>query len=71
MASNRAVRGYYSAREGYITGKTVTIDGATYKCRVLTGGTGPRSSDWYAGGTPANNEWEGEVSVSGFGGAYE
>ena len=44
--------------QGYITGKTVTIDGATYKCRVLTGGTGPRSSDWYAGGTPTNNEWD-------------
>lgn len=45
--------------QGYISGKTITIDGATYKCRVLTGGTGPRtSSDWYSGGTPTNNEWD-------------
>ena len=45
--------------QGYITGKEVTIDGAKYKCRVLTGGTGPRSSnDYYSGGTPANNEWD-------------
>ena len=45
--------------QGYITGKTITIDGAQYKCRSLTGGTGPRSSnDWYSGGTPTNNEWD-------------
>ena len=45
--------------QGYITGKEVTIDGAKYKCRVLTGGTGPRSSnDYYSGGTPTNNEWD-------------
>ena len=45
--------------EGYITGKTVTIDGATYKCRVLTGGSTYRtSSDAYAGGSPNNNEWD-------------
>ena len=45
--------------QGYITGKTVTIDGARYKCRVLTGGSGYRNtSDAYAGGTPTNNEWD-------------
>ncbi|MCM1150153.1 MAG: hypothetical protein NC319_08760, partial [Butyricicoccus sp.] len=45
--------------QGYVTGKTITIDGTTYKCRLLTGGTGPRSSnDWYSGGTPTNNEWD-------------
>ena len=45
--------------QGYIAGKEVTIDGAKYKCRVLTGGTGPRSSnDYYSGGTPTNNEWD-------------
>ena len=45
--------------QGFITGKEVTIDGAKYKCRVLTGGTGPRSSnDYYSGGTPTNNEWD-------------
>ena len=44
---------------GWIFGKEVTIDGAKYKCRSLTGGTGPRSTnDWYSGGTPANNEWD-------------
>ena len=44
--------------QGYITGKTVTIDGATYKCRVLTGGSTYRGSDTYAGGSPTNNEWD-------------
>ena len=45
--------------EGYITGKTVTIDGTTYKCRVLTGGSTYRtSSGTYAGGSPNNNEWD-------------
>lgn len=44
---------------GWIFGKEVTIDGAKYKCRALTAGTGPRtSSDWYSGGTPTNNEWD-------------
>lgn len=43
---------------GYITGKTVTIDGAKYKCRVLTGGSTYRGSDSYAGGSPTNNEWD-------------
>ena len=45
--------------QGHITGKEVTIDGAKYKCRVLTGGSNYRnSSDAYAGGTPTNNEWD-------------
>ena len=44
--------------QGYITGKTVTIDGATYKCRVLTGGSTYRGNDTYAGGSPTNNEWD-------------
>lgn len=45
--------------QGYITGKTITIDGTTYKCRVLTGGSNYRNtSDAYAGGTPTNNEWD-------------
>ena len=45
--------------QGYITGKTITIDGTTYKCRVLTGGSNYRNtSDSYAGGTPTNNEWD-------------
>ena len=44
--------------QGYITGKTVTIDGAKYKCRVLTGGSDYRNGDTYAGGTPTNNEWD-------------
>lgn len=44
--------------QGFISGKNIRIDGATYKCRALTGGTGPRTSDWYSGGTPTNNEWD-------------
>ena len=44
--------------QGYDTGKTVTIDGAKYKCRLLTGGSNRRNGDYYAGGTPTNNEWD-------------
>lgn len=44
--------------QGYVTGKTVTIDGAKYKCRLLTGGSNYRNGDAYAGGTPTNNEWD-------------
>ena len=44
--------------QGYVTGKTVTIDGAKYKCRLLTGGSNRRNGDYYAGGTPTNNEWD-------------
>lgn len=44
--------------QGYITGKTITIDGQTYKCRLLTGGSNYRSgSDNYSGGTTPN-EWD-------------
>ena len=42
--------------QGYVTGKTVTIDGAKYKCRLLTGGSNYRNGDSYAGGSPTNNE---------------
>ena len=55
--------------QGYITGKTVTIDGAKYKCRILTGGSEPREGDSYAGGSPTNNEWDrfiaNEEAISG------
>ena len=44
--------------QGYVTGKTVTIDGAKYLCRLLTGGSNRRNGDYYAGGTPTNNEWD-------------
>lgn len=44
--------------QGYVTGKTVTIDGAKYKCRLLTGGSNYRNGDSYAGGSPTNNEWD-------------
>ena len=44
--------------QGYVVGKTVTIDGAKYKCRLLTGGSNSRNNDAYAGGTPTNNEWD-------------
>lgn len=44
---------------GYVSGTTITIDGAKYKCRLLTGGSNYRnSSDSYAGGSPTNNEWD-------------
>ena len=44
--------------QSYVTGKTITIDGTKYKCRLLTGGSNRRNNDWYAGGTPTNNEWD-------------
>lgn len=44
--------------QGYITGKEITIDGARYKCRLLTGGTNYRGRDSFSGGTPTNNEWD-------------
>ena len=44
--------------QGYVTGKTITIDGTKYKCRLLTGGSNRRNNDWYARGTPTNNEWD-------------
>ena len=44
--------------QGYVTGKIVTIDGAKYKCRLLTGGSNYRNGDSYAGGSPTNNEWD-------------
>ena len=45
-------------QQGYVTGKTVTIDGAKYKCRLLTGGSTYRGSNGYDGGAPTNNEWD-------------
>lgn len=45
--------------QSFILGKTITIDGQTYKVRSLTGGTGYRSgTDAYSGGSPTNNEWD-------------
>ena len=49
--------------QGYVTGKTITIDGAKYKCRILTGGSNCRNeSDVFAGGSPTNNEWDRFIS---------
>lgn len=45
--------------QGYVSGKTINIDGARYKCRLLTGGNNYRhTSDAHAGGSPTNNEWD-------------
>lgn len=45
--------------QSLVTGKTITIDGQQYKCRLLTGGNNYRSgSDAYSGGSPATNEWD-------------
>lgn len=44
--------------QGLVSGKEITIDGARYKCRLLTGGSNRRNGDSYAGGTPTNNEWD-------------
>lgn len=45
--------------QNFVHGKTIVIDGQEYKCRLLTGGNNYRnSSDAYAGGSPATNEWD-------------
>lgn len=45
--------------QGLVSGKEITIDGARYKCRLLTGGNNYRSgTDAYSGGSPSNNEWD-------------
>ncbi|SKC67989.1 Ig-like domain-containing protein [Maledivibacter halophilus] len=55
--------------ENYITGKTITIDGQQCKVRLLTGGSNKRNDNYYAGGTPIDNEWDRfitrEESISG------
>ena len=44
---------------GWVKGKKITIDGAEYNLRLMTGGSNCRSgSDYYSGGTPTNNEWD-------------
>lgn len=44
---------------GYVTGTTISIDGQTYKCRLLTGGSNTRpGSDSNGGGYPTDNEWD-------------
>ena len=44
---------------GWVKGKKITIDGAEYNLRLMTGGSNYRSgSDAYSGGAPANNEWD-------------
>ena len=44
---------------GWVKGKKITIDGAEYNLRLMTGGSNCRSgSDYYSGGAPANNEWD-------------
>lgn len=45
--------------QNLVSGKTIKIDGQEYKVRLLTGGNNYRnSSDSYAGGSPASNEWD-------------
>jgi len=56
--------------QGFVTGKTITIDGQQYKARLLSGGNNYRSgSDAYSGGQPTSNEWDRfvtrEESISG------
>lgn len=55
---------------GFISGTNITIDGASYKIRALTGGSNYRSgTDTYAGGSPSSNEWDkwitNESSIAG------
>ena len=51
---------------GLVTGRTVTIDGRDYRCRLLTGGSRFRSgdeADGYPGGWPLANEWDRYVGA--------
>lgn len=49
---------------GYVGGRTVSIDGHQYRCRLLTGGSRFRSTgDGFAGGWPVANEWDRYVSA--------
>lgn len=43
--------------QGLVSGKVITIDGAQYKCRLLSGGSNKRN-DYLDGCTPTNNEWD-------------
>jgi hypothetical protein len=54
---------------GYVRGRSVTVDGESYVCRLLTGGDDFRTpDDGFGGGTPSN-EWDalvsGEARVAG------
>lgn len=45
--------------QGLVSGKSIVIDGKTYKLRILTGGSNQRpGSDGYGGGSPTSNEWD-------------
>ncbi|HEX2938344.1 MAG TPA: hypothetical protein VHO66_05430 [Ruminiclostridium sp.] len=45
--------------QGWVSGKTLTIDGQQVKARLLTGGSTYRSgTDAYSGGSPTSNEWD-------------
>lgn len=44
--------------QSLVTGKTITIDGQQYLCRLLSGGSSNRNGDYYAGGSPSSNEWD-------------
>lgn len=49
--------------QNLVSGKTIKIDGQEYKVRLLTGGNNYRdSSNGYAGGSPASNEWDRFIS---------
>lgn len=51
---------------GFVSGKTITIDGQQYKARLLTGGTNYRTgTDAYSGGKPTNNEWDRIIANEG------
>lgn len=63
LICDRAILVYVSWNDlnaqGYVTGKTITIDGEKYKCRLITGGSSKREdSNLNALGTPTNNEWD-------------
>lgn len=48
--------------QGYVTGKTITIDGQPYLCRLLKGGANYRTgTDMYSGGT-LPNEWDSYIT---------
>lgn len=44
--------------QNLIFGKTITIDGTSYKIRSLSGGSDSRNDNYNDGGTPTHNEWD-------------
>lgn len=46
-------------RAGFVNGRSISVNGSSYRCRLLTGGSRFRvESEGRAGGAPDDNEWD-------------